>query len=231
MELDNNSVDGYWAKSDNNDAEFFIINDAIISKLCILGEEYEPCFEGAQITSMQFSLADEFKTSYYSMIEQMQELLNKGGQSMVNKYSVTVGDALWTALYSYLDSNYPNLETNTSIYSISGVYEDEEQKFAVLYNAAEDKYYRLVFSLGANDEEEINIDSDLTEMTDYVLDEIQFNEEDVQQFVEQFNANKNADNEEEVDETESNDSVEEMNEVEKTEEISDNNEDEDVQEN
>jgi len=49
MELD--MVKGDWSKTVNSGGEFFIINEAIISKLCILGEDYEPCFEGASVTN------------------------------------------------------------------------------------------------------------------------------------------------------------------------------------
>ena len=47
MELDEETLNGTWTKSDKNVPEFFIINEAILSKLCILGENYEPCFEGS----------------------------------------------------------------------------------------------------------------------------------------------------------------------------------------
>jgi hypothetical protein len=48
MELDETEyLKGQWTKDKNGLPKFFIINEAIISKLCILGEDYEPCFEGA----------------------------------------------------------------------------------------------------------------------------------------------------------------------------------------
>ena len=47
MELNKESVKGNWAKNNNSDSRFFIINEAIIEKLCILGENEEPCFEGS----------------------------------------------------------------------------------------------------------------------------------------------------------------------------------------
>jgi hypothetical protein len=50
MELDEKTLDATWTRDGNGKPKFFIINEAIISKLCILGEEYEPCFEGATIT-------------------------------------------------------------------------------------------------------------------------------------------------------------------------------------
>ena len=84
MELDEESLDGHWATNIKNDMEFFIINDAIFTKLCILGDETEPCFEGASVTkpiiSSNFShdLDDNFKRTLFSMIN---EAL-KGGNNM-----------------------------------------------------------------------------------------------------------------------------------------------------
>ena len=82
MELDEKNINAHWAKDENGEPQFFIINEAIISKLCILGEDYEPCFEGAQITKVQFSFDDGFKEKLFSMMNELKELLNEGGVSM-----------------------------------------------------------------------------------------------------------------------------------------------------
>ena len=65
MELDNDTLDAFWSKDVNGKPQFFIINEAIVSKLCILGDEVEPCFEGASVAPIQFSLEDDFKKSLY----------------------------------------------------------------------------------------------------------------------------------------------------------------------
>jgi hypothetical protein len=39
MELDEKTLDATWTKDINGNPKFFIINEAIISKLCILGED------------------------------------------------------------------------------------------------------------------------------------------------------------------------------------------------
>jgi len=44
MELDEQSLNGHWSTDIKNDMDFFIISDAIFSKLCILGDDVEPCF-------------------------------------------------------------------------------------------------------------------------------------------------------------------------------------------
>ena len=76
MELDDKTLDAYWTKDANGKPQFFIINEAIMSKLCILGEDVEPCFEGAQITTVQFALEDDFKEKLFSLVKEMQEILS-----------------------------------------------------------------------------------------------------------------------------------------------------------
>ena len=65
--------------------EFFIINDAIFSKLRILGDEVEPCFEGSGITapdiSATFSLDNNFKHTLFTMMEELKYAL-EGGNAM-----------------------------------------------------------------------------------------------------------------------------------------------------
>lgn len=83
MELNEENQKGFWTNDDKTHGRIFIYNEALIEKLCVLGENVEPCFEGAQFGS-QFSLEDnqEFqnlKTMMYSMMDQLQETLNKGG--------------------------------------------------------------------------------------------------------------------------------------------------------
>jgi hypothetical protein len=83
MELDDSSLDGFWSEDDNGRYSFFIINDAVISKLCILGEDTEPCFEGSQITRVQFSFEDSFQQKIFSMMEEVKALEEKGGTDSV----------------------------------------------------------------------------------------------------------------------------------------------------
>jgi hypothetical protein len=80
MELDEKNQSGFWTKDGNSGNRIFIYNEALIKKLCILGENVEPCFEGASI-QRTFSLGDsnELETAMYSMMQQMQETLSKGG--------------------------------------------------------------------------------------------------------------------------------------------------------
>lgn len=92
MELDEEYIDAHWTKDANGNKQFFIINEAIISKLCILGDEYRPCFEGANITApkIEFSLEESFKEQLFSMMTEIKNMLNEGGASMVDNTNTPV---------------------------------------------------------------------------------------------------------------------------------------------
>ena len=86
MELDENTLDGHWSTNNNTGMDFFIINDAIFSKLCILGEDVEPCFEGSSITAPEVSttftkMDEDFKKTLFTMMQDLKHAL-KGGYEM-----------------------------------------------------------------------------------------------------------------------------------------------------
>ena len=171
MELDENTLDASWSKNDNGKPQFFIINEAIISKLCTLGVENEPCFEGSNITAptIQFAFEDGFKEQLFSMINELNNLLNKGGEKVFTRYAVEIGDALWDALYSHVEGTY----------GIESVCEDGEQKFAVL--TADDKYYRLDFSV--NEEGVVEFAAEAVEISDYTpAEEPQFSADAIAEY-------------------------------------------------
>ena len=95
MELDEQTLNGHWATNIKENMEFFIINDAIFTKLCILGDDTEPCFEGASVTkpdvSSRFSIDEEFKTTLFSMIKDLQNAL-KGGNEMAKEEKSKVAE-------------------------------------------------------------------------------------------------------------------------------------------
>lgn len=90
MELDEDLMKAYWTKDENGNNKFFIISEAIISKLCILGENTEPCFEGAEISKpkIEFSFEDSFKEQLFSMMNEIKDILNKGGTTMTGEDKV-----------------------------------------------------------------------------------------------------------------------------------------------
>lgn len=182
MELDDKIIDAYWTKDGNGKPKFFIINEAIMSKLCILGEKSEPCFEGSHITApkVQFSFDNDTKALWSDFIFQMKELIKEGGTS-VKIYAVKIGDPIWNALYGHKEETY----------SINAFFEEEDQKYAVLQN--ESNYYRLNFSIGENDE--VIFAEEMTDITDSYTPatEAQFALADVEAFEVEFKKNKEED--------------------------------------
>ena len=94
MELDEKSLDGHWAKDNNLGVEFFIINDAVFSKLCILGDDVEPCFEGSSVTAISsevekiFSNNKNFSSTLFTMMNELTDALqSKGGLKMPDEFA------------------------------------------------------------------------------------------------------------------------------------------------
>ena len=189
MELDEDTLNAYWAKNEKGEYQFFIINEAIMSKLCILGTDVEPCFEGSAITNVQFSFDEGLKQSWFSFMDQMKEILNEGGkQPVFNKYDVNIGDALWTALCDYSADNY----------TIAGVYSEEEGRtFAVLKSQDQDNYYRLDFSF---ENDVLSPVGELTDMTDFSAEEAHFSAQDTLDFKKKDEKKKEEEKEEDGEE-------------------------------
>ena len=87
MELDEDSLNGHW-ETNRQGMDFFIINDAIFSKLCILGDDVEPCFEGSSVSapnvSASFTKVDNtFRQTLFTMMQDLNTALG-GGQQMDN---------------------------------------------------------------------------------------------------------------------------------------------------
>lgn len=90
MELDKDTLDGYWSENVNTKMKLFIVNDAIFSKLCILGDDVEPCFEGSSVTapnvSTNFSKVDDnFKQTLFSMMQDLKFALEGGNMAKVDE--------------------------------------------------------------------------------------------------------------------------------------------------
>jgi len=96
---DDDSFKGHWAEDYGTGNEFFIIDNAVFSKLCILGDDVEPCFEGASVTvpmiskdfakQQNFALNDDALHTLYSMKKELQDLkqkmFTKGGDNTMQK--------------------------------------------------------------------------------------------------------------------------------------------------
>ena len=135
MELDENTLDGHWATNVKNNVEFFIINDAIFTKLCILGDDTEPCFEGASVTkpivSSNFSknIDDNFKKTLFSMINDLKDAL-KGGNEMAQEEKLPVEEfteEIQTEEQELVDSSDQVVSEEESIESPEETFEYSEE--------------------------------------------------------------------------------------------------------
>ena len=134
MELDSESLKGHWATDNNLGVDFFIINDATFSKLCILGDNVEPCYEGASVTSPKvsknFTQGQEFQQTLFTMMNDLQTALNsKGGldmskEELFNKSVDTVEEQQPETNYNLVEENVEETPSTEEIED-SAVEEEE----------------------------------------------------------------------------------------------------------
>ena len=139
MEIDKDSVQGNWSMDYEKNIEFFIINDATFSKLCILGEDVEPCFEESAITapeiSASFTKVDEgFKKTLYNMMQDLKFALEGGIEKMakIDKQAIETPDVVETPVADTVAENYTAEEPIVEETSAASEYEkkndDEEEE-------------------------------------------------------------------------------------------------------
>lgn len=177
MELNEENQSGFWTKDDKTNERIFIYNEALIEKLCVLGENVEPCFEGAQFSS-QFSLENnqefqKLKTMMYSMMDQLKETLNKGGsQEPMEKENKVPTD---------FEKNTPNPEEDKKTSKNPAPTSEKEKE----KNAPQDKKYNLEevteytelltkftdleTKYSALEQEKTNLDNEVTALREFKL--------------------------------------------------------------
>ena len=186
MELDDETLDGHWSTNSNTGMDFFIINDAIFSKLCILGSDVEPCFEGARITapeiSSTFTMDDNFRRTLFTMMQDLQSAL-KGGYKME------------------LEDKNVETEVTTAIEEEVTPVEEPATEAPVEEAAVEEE--------SSTEDTEVAIDATQSGQEEYAAEEE--NKEESEEIIEEGNAE---DTETEEVEEENNDSEENVEEVE-----------------
>ena len=144
MEIYEPSIKGSWKVI--NGRRMFEYTEGSFLGLQVLGEDVEPCFEGAAFFSLYSSfkqLLDEIKEYSLKLPE-----INTGGQSqMFEKINFKLSDSeKHDAIWSLINSNY-NEEGGWMIeYAICDIYDD----YALAYNYAEASYERVYYT--KNDE-------------------------------------------------------------------------------
>lgn len=139
MELDVETLDGHWSTNNKTGMDFFIINDAIFSKLCILGEDVEPCFEGASVTAPEVSTSftkidDDFKNTLYTMMQDLKFAL-EGGKNMDMEQNLVVEETIEEVV---AENNEEVVETEeTPATEFDSIKRDEETVEPVIEEVAE----------------------------------------------------------------------------------------------
>lgn len=167
MELQEKTLEGHWAKNNKTGIDFFIINDATFSKLCILGDDVEPCFEGASVAKSFTKVDEDFKKTLYSMMQDLKQYYMLGGEQAMEENKQVVENEN-TAItqpeetgtqefkcdpkedeekkkYELLESKYTSLENDYN--ELNGKYQLLEEKYTASennYNELNTKYQELV---------------------------------------------------------------------------------------
>ena len=144
MEIYEPSIKGSWKII--NGRRMFEYTEGSFLGLQVLGEDVEPCFEGAAFFSLYSSLkqlVDEIKEYTLKLPE-----INTGGQSqMFEKLNFKLSDSeKHDAIWSLINPNYNEEGGWTIEYAICDIYDD----YALAYNYAEASYERIYYT--KNDE-------------------------------------------------------------------------------
>ena len=144
MEIYEPSIKGSWKII--NGRRMFEYTEGSFLGLQVLGEDVEPCFEGAAFFSLYSSLkqlVDEIKEYTLKLPE-----INTGGQSqMFEKLNFKLSDSeKHNAIWNLINPNYNEEGGWTIEYAICDIYDD----YALAYNYAEASYERVYYT--KNDE-------------------------------------------------------------------------------
>lgn len=158
MELYGPSIKGKWSEIDGN--KCFVFEEGCFLGLQVLGQESEPCFEGAQFYSLKSELTqllEELRT--YNLNSQQ----TIGGKQQMPKFLFKLSDSQkYEALFAALNPNFTEEGGWEATKSICEVFDN----YAVVIDYTDGKYYRAYYT--KNDENDTVTLGDLTEC--YIVD-------------------------------------------------------------
>lgn len=152
MELDEQTMSGYY------EGDVFVFTAATLDKLCILGDAYAPCFEGAKIMS-------SYTKQYESLAEQVENILGRryyvmNGQlqpkpeKITLEYALQLGWNLTDAVYMQLRNRGAEMK-----YDIQGIYSEGGTIFVILQDRESLEYVRV--NLTITSEDTVELDSEM----------------------------------------------------------------------
>lgn len=157
MELDENSMSGYY------EGDVFVFSTATLDKLCILGDAYEPCFEGASIMAT-------YAKAYNKLAEQVEDVIGKryyvldgklaekqeepaqpeadpvpADEPITLDYALQLGWNLNDAIYMQLRAR------GAEDWCIQGVYTQDGEIFAILQNQSTMEFVQVGLTINADE--------------------------------------------------------------------------------
>lgn len=174
MELDPDSISGQWRTIKGK--ELFVFEDALLSGCCVLGDDYEPCFEGSMFFSLQektefIAYLNAVREGIHSFMKEALEDVNdelqiEGGTTQMKlNFGWAEGDVR-EALFSHLNPNFTE-EASWLIDSI--VLGPIDENSYISYKVADGNY--TVTTIKTNEEEEVVYESRDVEFYSYETQE------------------------------------------------------------
>lgn len=131
MEIYSNSIKGEYKIIDGE--KYFIFQDGCFLGLQVLGNEVEPCFEGAQFFSLY--------TSIKQLLEEIKQY-SKGDSNMDKINFKLSDDQKYCAIWEYLNPNFDEEHNYELNYEVLDVYDE----YAISYNRKSGEYERIYYT-------------------------------------------------------------------------------------
>lgn len=143
MELDEETMSGYY------EGDVFIFTAATLDKLCILGDNYAPCFDGAKIMSTYSKQYNDFSEKVEDVIGRRYYVMNGKLEPKPEKftldYALQLGWNLTDAIFMQL--RLRGMED----YDVQGIYSDGSVIFCILQDRSTLEFLRCDLEITGQD--------------------------------------------------------------------------------
>lgn len=143
MELDEKTMSGYY------EGDVFVFTQATLDKLCILGDLYAPCFEGAKIMSTYARQYNDFAATVEDVIGRRYYVLNgklePKPEKVTLEYAIQLGWNLTDAVYAQL------YERGMHDYNVQGIYSEGGVIFCIIQDMTSLEFLRCDLEITGQD--------------------------------------------------------------------------------
>ena len=161
MELDPTSIDGTWVLDPDTGVPYFVYTHAELLGFCVLGEDVEPCFEGASFYSTQ-----NYEFVIKKLLEFKKNLFENGGMS--NMQIVFNGDHPENYMTIFNQLN-PQTE-NSDIFSVGEIILDLTDNSLITYVCGDRKVKKYSYSAAEDNSVSFTLESE-NELSAYSIQE------------------------------------------------------------